>query len=290
MSCLKKVADANPKPNKVPILRLFHWETTEIEVLGLNLHPHFLLTMATYEAQVIAFNNAGVEYLNQRKPAEACDLFKAALEVQLANQKAEDLSVARKGVARASGRVEVAIRHLRNLGKDSAPNISAGYETASYQSSWMDPADNATETIAVYKPFLYEKPFAIVDSVATRTRSRTRSYHESMATMHSAVVIFNLALVHHLYSRSSLHAIEFYKLAATISDGEQMGTLGAALINNIGVWCSENGDLDGAQRCMDSLSYIVQQYSHPAVTTEHDGFLLNVRWLLSPPLSASPAA
>ena len=244
--------------------------------------------MATFEAQVITFNNAGVDYLNQGEPGVACDLFKAALEVQLAYQRAENSTDARQ--VQTSARVEVAKRHVRDLGKRVAVDTSAHGGSWSLLSVVMDSTNTFPEGSGVFKPFLYEKPFKIVDSIARRTRSRTRCCNESMATMHSAIVIFNLALVHHLYSRSSRHAIEYYRLVATLVEGEQMEVLGAALINNIGVWCSENGDLDGAQRCMDSLSHIVQD-SHPGVRgSELDGFLLNVRWLLAPPLSASPAA
>jgi hypothetical protein len=74
--------------------------------------------------------------------------------------------------------------------------------------------------------------------------------------------------------------------------GEIVDALGLALINNIGVWCYENHDIEASQRCLDYLARILQ---NPNIGQLVDcegcsAVTRNVIYMLTPRGSASPAA
>jgi hypothetical protein len=106
-----------------------------------------------------------------------------------------------------------------------------------------------------YTPSLFGRPLKLRETIPTTT-----STAESLALMgnDSATIIFNLALVDHLKNPFSDHAIALYELALKLRSGLfKEDVSGIALINNIGVWCYENGDIDSAMNCMSHLSHYV---------------------------------
>ena len=105
----------------------------------------------------------------------------------------------------------------------------------------------------------------------------------------SATIIFNLAIVDHLKNRLSEQAVSLYELAMTLLAGDVVDLLGISLMNNMGVWCYENGDMDGAMACMAHLAGFMVSCSS-IDQAQKDGIQSNIIWLTYPPSPASPAA
>jgi hypothetical protein len=150
-----------------------------------------------------------------------------------------------------------------------------------------------------YTPYIYACPFVIKDKAAS-----VSDIDASLsARQASAAIIYNLALVDHLHNRYSRQAISLYELATSLLVDEPVDMLGIALINNIGVWCYETGDVSAAQRCMEHLTFLLPtvsgRESSPAGLPEtnrcmseqdHAALLSNISHVLNPPFSVSPAA
>jgi hypothetical protein len=105
-------------------------------------------------------------------------------------------------------------------------------------------------------------------------------------------VIFNLALVEHMFNRTSPQAVALYELSTSLLVGQVVNELSVALINNIGVWCYENDDIDTAQSCMDHLSRILRNPSGRRLLSDGDckSVLSNISCMLMPRGTNSPAA
>lgn len=123
----------------------------------------------------------------------------------------------------------------------------------------------------------------------------------------SAVIIFNLALLDHLKYTCSQQARALYELAMSLRTGiSDFDPLRISLLNNVGVWSYENGDVDITQSCMCQLATILQRgktsqagegsnHEFRALMAELDpeereSLQSNLLWFMNPFYSASPAA
>ena len=133
-----------------------------------------------------------------------------------------------------------------------------------------------------YNPFIYLQPFELPNTSFASTQ------------LTSAVIVFNLGLVHHCASRNSPKTAAFYEIAAALlsSDLDLMRSslLRTAIINNFGVWCYENGEGESTRMCMEHLSRIIDASCTTMSTVVEEGIRLNIQWLLTPPTGGSPAA
>ena len=133
-----------------------------------------------------------------------------------------------------------------------------------------------------YCPYFYRTPFDLSDTSRTSTE------------LTSAIIVFNLGLVHHHEWRNSPKAAAFYEISAALlssePDTEQSVLLKIALLNNFGIWCYENGDGESLRTCMEHLSTVVENSSIPLAPEIAEGVRRNVQWLLTPPNGGSPAA
>ena len=127
-------------------------------------------------------------------------------------------------------------------------------------------------------PYLFSHPMRIIPRPDSTTRRE------------SATIIFNLALVEHLKNRHSSQAVALYELAMTLLTGDSVDLLGLSLMNNIGVWCYENGDNDGALACMAHIANFIGSCGSFITPEQKDGLQSNILWLMNPPFAASPAA
>lgn len=232
-----------------------------------------------------ALNNAGVYCLQARKAQMAWDLFKGALEVKLA------IASHRSGVSKTSPVSNDYIRraevHLDRFEKDCSPHPSVsstgfGEVITSGSSSPGSPID------VWYEPFLCARPFFIPDRASINDCSSLNDLRFDQCA--NAAIIFNLALIDHIHNRKSAHAISLYKLATKLMVDNKKKPLGIALINNIGVWNFENGDIDAAQRCMNHLLRILRGKFTEENSCQQKGLLSNIMWVLNPPCTASAAA
>lgn len=267
----------------------------------------------------VRLNNIGVDVLETGNGKVAWDLFKGALEVKLAMERAgwpsfsssnstevfmKEAAASNIYIQRAQEHLAILDRHNGRLSCLSPPvlvfhgitttggHVSRGGPVVGNQHH--DPlTPNMTSTrqqtrplhvveddsLALYTPFLYGQPLKLPES---RVGTSTRR--------ESAVVIFNLALVDHLQHRQSKQAVALYELAMTLLTGDTVDILGIAIVNNIGVWCHENDDEAGASTCMGHLANFVRSHGVYIGQEEREGLHSNILFLVNPPFCASPAA
>lgn len=251
----------------------------------------------------IEYNNAGVACTEAGHHKVAWELFKGALELRLAMERTgmNTSALSSNGddtFATFDGNayIQRAEHHLRNItnyvktvssscpppkpmqgGDFDRVNLSSAYGmTESLIRSQSPIRMDLME--GMYSPFLFRRPMRLSpdDDIPTRKESAT--------------VIFNLALVDHLKDRCSEQAVQLYELAMTLLTGDVVDALGIALMNNIGVWCYENGDMDGTMSCMGHLSTFVGSCTSAVDHEQREGLQANIMWLTNPPFAASPAA
>jgi len=251
----------------------------------------------------IEYNNAGVACTEAGYHKVAWELFKGALELRLAMERGdksmndithdEDVLTA----FRDNAYIQRAEDHFRNITKyvrtiPSSSSLSrkpmdsgdSGRVNASFTYNTTQPQNSNQSPFQIdlmddiYSPFLFRRPMRLSpdDDVPTRKESAT--------------VIFNLALVDHIKNRCSEQAVQLYELAMTLLTGDVVDELGIALMNNIGVWCYENGDMDGTMTCMGHLSTFLGSCGSAVNQEQRDGLQANILWLSHPPFAASPAA
>ncbi len=247
----------------------------------------------------IQYNNAGVALTEAGRHKVAWELFKGALELKLAVERYgadvqdddEFVAVVQKDNAYIQ-RAEHHFRSMTNYVKPvSTPQLIPSFDrdtdrvhnpSSTYSISQSPSATNSSMQADLmedmYSPFLFRKAMRLDPNIQIPTRKE------------SATVIFNLALVDHLKNRSSEQAVQLYELAMTLLTGDVVDALGIALMNNIGVWCYENGDLDGTRTCMGHLATFLCSCSSVMDEEQRDGLQANILWLTNPPFAASPAA
>jgi hypothetical protein len=204
----------------------------------------------------IEYNNAGVDCTEAGQHRMAWDLFKGALEVKLTLERIDGSIHSIESRAGANCYIAKAEAHLCSL------------------TSWT----------------LKDSAIFSCLGLKTSTSMQSRETWEASPRRESAAIIFNLALVDHLKSRSSEQAVALYELAMTLLTGATVDLLGVALMNNIGVWCYENGDLDGSLKCMAHLHSFSCAADCEMGSEQRDGLQSNMLWLTNPPFAASPAA
>lgn len=245
----------------------------------------------------IEFNNAGVQCIEAGYHKMAWDLFKGALEVRLAIERSELQSKGSGSQPDSRHRnsyIEKAGFHLLNLesylgvggaitdqndsqsemvSASTQPNLGSGQR---HGPTGQGDSDIPPESLDA--PFLFSHPMKLESDSNMSTRRQ------------SATIIFNLALVDHRKNRCSEQAVALYELGMTLLTGDTVDMLGIALMNNIGVWCYENGDMDGAVACMGHLASFLGSCSSSINQVQKDGLQSNILWLTNPPFAASPAA
>jgi hypothetical protein len=234
--------------------------------------------------RAIKFNNAGVDCIEAGHDRVAWDLFKGALEVKLAVERGEKQGISDECLLDTmdNSYVNKAAEHLLNLNPYlaadvMAPTITPPPSTDSTTSRYQQ-VEHAPPSSSFYLPYLYCHPIRLQEDACFSSRRE------------SATIIYNLALVDHMKHRCSEQAVALYELAMTLLTGDTVDILGIALVNNIGVWCYEKGDIDGALTCMCHLSSFLNSGSALVDPEEKEGLNSNILWLTHPPFAASPAA
>lgn len=242
----------------------------------------------TIASRVTAFNNAGVLCFENSYNKKAWEFFKGALELKLAAERQEDILTysnvlnSNEFVFRAESLLEALLVEERTGQPTQPPNVDekiVGFGTPSFHEHFKEELGDI-----FFSPFLYKRAFPIAE--------RIRMNSEQRARYSSAVVIFNLTVVEHSLNRQSVQVVPLYELAASLIVGEAMDLLGVA-INNIGVWCYENGDHDAAQRCMDHLHKLMCDPGSRDMNIEGDdrrSIVENTVCILTPKGNTSAAA
>ena len=98
-------------------------------------------------------------------------------------------------------------------------------------------------------------------------------------------VIFNLALVEHWKNPSSPQVLSMYALALSLSGPFKEPHLKAATLNNAGIWYFENGDVGSAKSCFERA----MKLSVGSDRSSRERAVSNLRWI-SMHYRTSPAA
>lgn len=208
------------------------------------------------------FNNAGVRFLEAGLSEVGLRMFQAALEESLILAKPGGEEEARLATAQANvARAETHLNNMESLLSEAAQRRSLASSATSADGGSV----NADESEVVsseqrQRPYLYRYPI-LLDSDGENTSLQ----------LTGAIVIFNLALVLHMKSRSSQKAKSFYKIAEALIQCEEEGRelcgmnndsaprfmlLQVAVTNNHGVWLYENGHVNEARDRCDRLRVI----------------------------------
>jgi hypothetical protein len=158
--------------------------------------------------------------------------------------------------------------------------------------------------MAFYNPYMCVSPFMIGVGDSGRSAVPDGSQHAMQVRQISATIIFNLALVEHSLHPSGTQTLGLYQLASVLcSESIEVDSfpsaLNIALVNNIAVWCYDNGDQRGTAPCLDYLQRILRKNSRNQRSSNARVFLsalqvkqlnTNILWMLFPQVIASPAA
>jgi hypothetical protein len=160
-------------------------------------------------------------------------------------------------------------------------------------------ATNVRRCCGGYEPYLYSIPFVVPGSDATSVSVSQSSMRKSQSI--SCRIVFNLALIHQMVSRTSCKVASFYEIAATllsnlpsaVEDSEEtaaMVLLRVVILNNFGVWCYENGEGETMMNSFEQLMDTIQDDHDVIDPTILQGVRANVQAFLTPQNGASLAA
>jgi hypothetical protein len=215
------------------------------------------------------YNNAGVTSMRANQLVIAFDLFKGALEVQLAYEKrCADPSFVISEVSRAY--IACADAHHCRMG--SANNEDQDAEIGEEYSD--------CETFC--NLFKFRSPVRIEELPSPLKSSLV-----------GLTIIFNLALLEHVKNSSSKGALSLYRLADSLLTSDMNATearLAVYILNNIGVWFFENGDMCSAEYYIGHLADPSLPMASLMSRDALAGIEFNLDWFANPRYQTSPAA
>ena len=231
------------------------------------------------QERILAYNEAGVAAVHLGALRCAWDLFKGALEIRRSQGVDDniDTSVSFEDCLKDNKfvqRAEEKLRAFEYKGLTEQP-LKQTHTSSSFEYPNRTVSSEDEDAL-----FLSSDPFSL---------AVVQGLPEPMATRLTVVVlIFNMALTTQLMNRSSRAVLSFYELASRTLHPVRYTPLELALINNMGVWCAENHEVESAQRCMQHLFVILGSSRDQQAYSE---YVANMTWILNPPaLLASPAA
>jgi len=172
-----------------------------------------------------------------------------------------------------------------------------------------------------YDPFLCWTPFPLPEEQHPNQQTNDVSPATAPAassglhTQHtSAVIVYNLGIIHQWFCRQSPKSPAFYEISAAFlssitnittsvdvsssslrsnNNQQQVLLLQASLLNNFAVWCFDNGDGDAMRSSLEHLSDVLESTDVVADVLPDrtvQGMRRNIRCLLTPEHGCSPAA
>lgn len=189
-----------------------------------------------------------------------------------------------------------------NVQGSAAPDITASPQELHVQVyGYTDhhpqqPARNSSDSLLAncvppecrgYSPYMCWTPFTLPENNDAQLNNQYTS----------AVIVFNLGLVHQWFSKNSPKTAAFYEISAALLSSvvpsmDDCLRLRISLLNNFSVWCFENADGDAMRTSLDHLLGVLDdpvstQILEPQVM---QGIRTNIQWLLTPLNGGSPAA
>jgi hypothetical protein len=180
---------------------------------------------------------------------------------------------------------------------------------------------NRTTTSRPYRAYLYTEPISLqANNNNTQNDENNITSLASPIQLIGAVVVFNLALVHHLRNSSSIKARQFYEISQALlddalqalgggggndivssegdnispdqhSDANRCTLLQVALTNNFGVWLYENGHLQAASESLQRLVAMATAFGPILPVDVRNGVNANIRHYVQASLNiASPVS
>jgi hypothetical protein len=242
-----------------------------------------------------------------------------AAETHLANMEAI-LSSSRPPTATTSGGTSQ--EEEEEVSSENTPPSQSTLHQANHQQDDRSHHENSSEHRNIssnttprshHRAYLYTEPMSLQDSNAGRQDENNST---SPIQLIGAVVVFNLALVHHLRNKSSTKARQFYEISqALMEDGLQaMGgggvdsvggegddgndsrsdayrctLLQVALTNNFGVWLYENGNVQQARESVQRLVAMSAAFGPLLPAAVQNGLSANIRQVQASLLVMSPS-
>jgi hypothetical protein len=273
------------------------------------------------------YNNAGVRLMSAGNNSAALELFRGALESKLSFERrsfsgrddapvercvSPDMSDTASSSSSSSSSDRSSSEDLptTSTALDSYLELSRTTDVGPLDLPEQSPLfttfnDGITMTIsmssalltagggAVYEPYLYTKPFPVLEET-----NESSSLFTTQAS--SSRIVFNLALIHQLVCRSSDKAASFYEIAATLlsslpdESDDEIYLLRLVLLNNFGVWCFENAEGESMMACFEQLVESLQE-NGDEVSSSIDPSILcgiqrNIQAFLTPMNGVSLAA
>jgi hypothetical protein len=247
------------------------------------------------------YNNAGVRVIlaNVGNHVAALELFGGALEAKRTTEMTHGAPQPQDSttrpppldcVRRAEVHLQSLSSYLTSTSTSSQQALSVGelHEILHQHGSSINAgSDMITVPLSSrgYDPYLYKIPFRISDD------------QQESPLLSSSAIVFNMGLVHQMISRTGQKTADFYAIAASILSIPPLLSdtllIRIALLNNLGVWCFENGEGGSMRTCMEQLSIVTSEEEAEASALDAGvlaGVRSNIQWLLNPLNGGSPAA
>jgi hypothetical protein len=226
-------------------------------------------------ARTTLFNNAGVHFYNAGLYNEAGELFRAALEETLLFADPDEQLVAH-GVSDSSivRRAEDYVNNMHDLLPVEQSSNSARGSTMTERSSLAKTTttQESSSSSSSSSPYFYNHPI-LLDQYPENTSLE----------LTGAVIVNNLAIVHHMKNSSCKKAEAFYTLSEALMREEdfcdpRVLLLQIAVTNNHGVWLYRNDDLAGTNACLERLHALFGIFGPCLPPLVQQGIKANLCW------------
>jgi hypothetical protein len=177
-----------------------------------------------------------------------------------------------------------------------APSFQDETEIQYLQSNVQQNSSNTSN----YVPYLYLNTFMLSDPgietnhslcevhVPTGKRKRSESSQTNtvpiQSIMMSTVIVLNLGILYHSMNRSAAKSAAFYEVAISLLQSQPTTTernsltLYLVVLNNYGVWCYENHEIDTMIHCFEEINHLLvlleaddrRNDSHGNITSSFD--------------------
>jgi hypothetical protein len=225
-------------------------------------------------ARTTLFNNVGVHFYNAGLYNEAGELFRAALEETLLFADPDEQVGAHHDNMNASimRRAEDYVNNMNDLLPVIEPPSSNSGRAAATEGS-----SSSTQTLpqesSTSSPYFYNHPILLDPNPENTSLELT-----------GAIIVNNLAIVHHVKNSCCKKAKAFYNLSEALIREEDFCAdprvllLQIAVTNNHGVWLYQNGDLSGTNACLERLHALFGIFGPCLPPIVQQGIKANLCW------------
>jgi tetratricopeptide (TPR) repeat protein len=250
---------------------------------------------------IIDLNNKGVRYLEAGDHERARIAFKEALErtTYLLNLKHEAEELVEMGADQEEAFASFPMCESRSNSLDEIEEPL--YDGDDYSASTNSSRRDAIERVPISTSMTSDKqesgPFIYSHALLMSTECCANPVEQEFCHRESAVIMFNLALVHHWrgmhFGLTSLlpKALKLYEMSFSLIQNEaafETEHIVLGLLNNMGQLNHELASYQEAARCFKELKEMLTAGASQVVDgPDVQGFLMNIMFLEAPNLAAA---